>query len=163
MKFTKEKIAECAEWVANNGLAQAGGATIRSFCKAMGIDDATYRRWLQNAAFAEEIKKAKEKFAETLVVEVENNLRKKARGGFLLESVKTVYESGADGKPYVVSQTKETKQAPPDTAANIFLLCNLAPGKWQQKQTTTHEAGESLPDIKIQIVDPKGQKIGEIE
>ena len=40
------KIAEAEAWVERNGLhPQPCGATIREFCKAMGISDENFRRW----------------------------------------------------------------------------------------------------------------------
>ncbi len=45
MKLNAAKIQEAAAWVEKNGLhPQPCGATLRSFCKAMGISDETFRR-----------------------------------------------------------------------------------------------------------------------
>ena len=56
-KYSKEMIQACADWVRKNGLIDFGGATLTDFCKAMGIEDQTYYRWLDKVEFVEAIKK----------------------------------------------------------------------------------------------------------
>ena len=81
MKLNAAKIEEAAAWVERNGLhPQACGATIKDFCKAMGINQATYHRWEKIASFAAALTRAREIFRITTVREVENALVKAARG-----------------------------------------------------------------------------------
>lgn len=58
-KFSNEKIRECANWVRENGLMEYGGAKVKDFCTAFRIDSRTYYRWMNNAVFADAIKKQK--------------------------------------------------------------------------------------------------------
>ena len=56
-KYNKDMVQACADWVRKNGLIDFGGATLTDFCKAMGIEDQTYYRWLDKVEFVEAIKK----------------------------------------------------------------------------------------------------------
>lgn len=55
----KEMTEMCSKWVAENGLMEHGGARLKDFCAHFGIDSQTYYRWLENADFADAIKKGK--------------------------------------------------------------------------------------------------------
>ena len=151
MKLNAEKIQEAAAWVERNGLhPQPCGATLRDFCKAMGINDATYRRWLNNAEFADALTRARELFRITTVREVENALVKAARGvdfTRIKEEAKAekVVEydpkTGKKVKEYTgelktVKATRETVYFPPNVEAAKFVLTNLAGDAWKIKQET---------------------------
>ena len=146
------KIAEAEAWVERNGLhPQPCGATIREFCKAMGISDETFRRWQENVEFVDALTRAREKFRATTIVEVENALVKAALGvDFTKEKTEAKAEkvveydpkTGKKVKEYmgdakVVKATRETMYYPPDIKAAIFVLTNMAPDTWKQKQETT--------------------------
>ena len=151
MKYNAAKIAECAAWVEKNGLhPQPCGATIRSFCEAMGIDQATYHRWAKIATFASAIQHAREVFRVNTVREVENALVKAARGVDFVhireekkaQKVKEYDEKGRkireyDGDPIVVKSMRETVYFPPDVKAAQFVLTNLAGDDWRLKQEQT--------------------------
>ena len=151
MKLNAEKIQEAAAWVERNGLhPQPCGATLRDFCKAMGINDATYRRWLNNAEFADALTRARELFRINTVREVENALVKAARGvdfTRIKEEAKAekVVEydpkTGKKVKEYTgelktVKATRETVYFPPNVEAAKFVLTNLAGDAWKIKQET---------------------------
>ena len=73
MKMNAAKIAEAEAWVERNGLhPQPCGATLREFCKAMGITWDTYKKWCENPDFSDALTRAREKFRATTIVEVEN-------------------------------------------------------------------------------------------
>lgn len=152
MKMNAAKIAEAEAWVERNGLhPQPCGATLRDFCKAMGINDATYRRWQNNADFADALTRARELFRINTVREVENALVKAARGvdfTRIKEEAKAEVvkeydpKTGKKVKEYTgelktVKATRETMYYPPDIKAAIFVLTNMAPDTWKQKQETT--------------------------
>lgn len=175
MKLNADKIAEAEAWVEKNGLhPQPCGATLRQFCKAMGIDDATYRRWLKIADFADALTRAREKFRATTIVEVENALIKAARG---VEFTRIKKEARAEkvveydpktgkkvreymGEAKVVKATEETMYYPPDIKAAIFVLTNLAPDSWKNKQETEHKG---LPEnIVVVRSEEEARKLREI-
>ena len=151
MKLNADKIKEAAAWVEKNGLhPQPCGATIRSFCEAMGISDETWRRWQKNVAFVDAIQRARDAFRVNTVREVENALVKAARGVDFVhireekksQKIKEYDEKGRkvreyDGDPIVVKSMRETVYYPPDVKAAQFVLTNLAGEDWKQKQEQT--------------------------
>ena len=145
-KFDKKKIAQCVEWVEQNGLyPQRCGAPLKDFCKAMGIAEPTYRSWLKSSEFSDAIAHARDVFAEQTVVEVVNALKKKALGCEYVEKrVKkaprkiVTYDpktgkkiAEEQGELIVVEQSADTVLIMPDTQAAIFLLTNLDPEQWK--------------------------------
>lgn len=159
MKMNAAKIAEAEAWVERNGLhPQPCGATIRQFCKAMGISDETFRRWQDNVEFVEALTRAREKFRATTIVEVENALVKAARGvDFTKEKTEAKAEKVVEydpktgkkvreymGEAKVVKATRETMYYPPDIKAAIFVLTNLAPDTWKNKQETAITTPEGM-------------------
>lgn len=159
MKLNAAKIQEAAAWVEKNGLhPQPCGATLRSFCKSMGIDDATFRRWMKKAEFADALTRAREVFAQTTVQEVSNALVKAARG---VDFTKIKEEARAEkvveydpktgkkvreymGELKTVKAFRETVYFPPDTKAAMFVLTNLSPENWKNKQDTTIRTPEGI-------------------
>lgn len=152
MKLNAAKIQEAEAWVEKNGLhPQACGATVKDFCKAMGISDETFRRWKKNVAFVDALTRAREVFAQTTVREVSNALVKAARG---VDFTKIKEEAKAEkvvefdpktgkkvreymGELKTVKAYRETVYFPPDTKAAMFVLTNLDPENWKNKQDTT--------------------------
>lgn len=138
MKLTAAMIARCAEWVRENGLIEYGGATIRDFCKGVGIAERTWGNWKNNAEFAEAIKKAKEDFASNLEKDIVLSLARSAKGYSYVRK-KTEYRRGADGEPKVSKQTSEEINMPPNIGAAIFLLTNLNGDRWKNKQSNEND------------------------
>ena len=151
MKLNAEKIQEAAAWVERNGLhPQPCGASIKDFCKAMGITERTWTNWQKISAFSEAITRARELFRITTVREVENALVKAARGvdfTRIKEEAKAekVVEydpkTGKKVKEYTgelktVKATRETVYFPPNVEAAKFVLTNLAGDAWKIKQET---------------------------
>ena len=168
MKMNADKIKEAEAWVERYGLhPQACGATVKDFCLAMGIDDATYRRWLQIADFADAINRARDKFKANTVKEVENALVKAARGvDFTREKTEAKAEKVVEydpktgkkvreymGEAKVVKATRETIYYPPDVKAAMFVLTNMSGDNWKDKQEKTITGG-SQP-INVNFRDPK--------
>ena len=156
MKRSPAKIKECAAWVEQHGLhPQPCGASVDSFCKAMGIDPRTYNRWRELPEVSDALTAAREKYAAKIVFDVENALVKAALGidaevtkekakafddvvreydpatGHLVRETKTK-------KLVTVEATRERRYYPPDIKAAQFVLTNMAAGTWRQKQEITH-------------------------
>lgn len=145
-KLTKQMIQDCYEWVRENGLIDNGGAKFVDFCNAMCIDEQSFYNWISgryalSSEFSEAIKKAKDEFKDSLVKDLVLSLAKSAKG-YTWTRTKTEYRE-VNGKPKIVKQTKEDVNVPPNTGAAIFLLTNIAPDRWQNKQyidaRETHE------------------------
>lgn len=130
-KYSQEKIEECAAWVRKNGLIEYGGGTVLALCKACDIHFSTYYDWLERAEFHEAIKKAKEEYREGLEKRIVHSLATAAEG---FEWTQIVTQKTGNG---VVKQiTEKTMREVPNVAACIFLLTNLDPEKWKNKQSS---------------------------
>lgn len=152
MKLNAAKIKECAAWVEQHGLyPQACGASVDDFCKAMGIDPRTYNRWSKLPEMSEAIAQARDKYAATVVRDVENALVKAALGldaevtkekakafddvvrefdpvtGNLIREHKTK-------KLVTIEATRERRYFPPSVEAAKFVLSNLNGERWKIKQ-----------------------------
>ena len=131
-KYNKDMIQACADWVRENGLIDFGGATLTDFCKAMGIEDQTYYRWLDKVEFVEAIKKAKEQFRDSLEKDIVKSLANSAKG---YEYTQTTTEyTDVNGKPSIKKQVKKNIRVEPNVGAAIFLLTNIAPQRWKNRQ-----------------------------
>lgn len=162
MKYKPELVREMVKWVETNGLVDYGGATLKSFLHKFQIDDMTYYRWIKKTDFAEAIKKAKDVFKANLENDLVGSLSKAAKG-YNAEYTRTEYVSDQNGKPIINKQIKESKPIPPNIAANIFLLTNIASDRWKnrQNQEVTGADGEPLSQtpITIQISETKPTKV----
>ena len=68
MKLSATKIKEAEKWVEENGLyPQACGASIKTFCKAMGISFPTYQKWQENFNFLNALTRAREVFKQNAI------------------------------------------------------------------------------------------------
>lgn len=152
-KYSKDMVQACADWVRKNGLIDFGGATLTDFCKAMGIEDQTYYRWLDKVEFVEAIKKAKEAFRSTLENDIVKSLANSAKG-YEYEQYTTEY-TDVNGKPKIKKQVKKNIRVEPNVGAAIFLLTNIAPDRWKNKQDSTVSVKEGNEPIQIEIIDKR--------
>lgn len=134
-KYNSEKVAQCEEWIRQHGLMEYGGAMLREFCKAMDIDNKTYYRWLQEYdEFKEAVNRAKEAFKSQLTQDLAISLAEAAKG-YEREETETELAPGHDGGEPVVRRIKrKTVYYQPNVAAAIFLLTNLDPEHFQNRQ-----------------------------
>ena len=130
MKYDDETI---------NGLIESlkNGDTVEKAVAKAGITKTTFYEWLQDpdkADFADAIKNAKSEFKKTIVDRLQKSLWDKALG-FSYDETKTEYMRDPKTRQIVVkNQSVTTKRYPPDTAALIFALTNLAPDEWKNRQ-----------------------------
>lgn len=127
-KYSKEIVNKCADWVRVNGLMEYGGAKLKDFLSYFSIDQRTYYRWMQETEFAEAIKKAKTDFRNSLETDIVRSLANAAKG---YEYTQTMMEYKGD---VMVKKTVKNVRVEPNVGAAIFLLTNLAPERWQNKQ-----------------------------
>jgi len=102
----------------------------KEVAKKMGISLSTLKLWAKESPI---ISQALTKTRDKIVKELEETLNYKAKG-FEYEESKTVTVKGKGGEPDSVRVEKYKKYSPPDSAAAIFLITNLSPEKWQNKQ-----------------------------
>ena len=131
-KYNKDMVQACADWVRENGLIDYGGATLRDFCRAMGIDDMSYYNWMKRSEFSEAIKKAKEEFRGAIEKDIVQSLANSAKG-YEYTQTTTEYTS-VNGKPSIKKQVKKNIRVEPNVGAAIFLLTNIAPQRWKNRQ-----------------------------
>ena len=102
--------------------------------EAAGIIRDTFYRWLkEKQGFSDAVKNARETFLLNAANEVERSLYEKATG-YKIKKRRTEYMSGADGKPFIAKIIETEEEVVPDTVACIFLLTNLRPEKWKNRQ-----------------------------
>ena len=142
-KYSKDMVQACADWVRENGLIDFGGATLTDFCKAMGIDDMSYYNWMKRSDFSEAIKNAKESFRESLEKDIVKSLANAAKG-YEYDQVTTEY-TDVNGKPSIKKQVKKNIRVEPNVGAAIFLLTNIAPGRWKNRQQQEVKVSDAKP------------------
>lgn len=131
-KYSPEIVKRCAEWVSKNGLIEDGGARLADFIAFFGIDQKTYYNWSKKSEFSDAIKKAKEEFRESLETDLVKSLAMAAKG-YEWEQITTEYMD-VDGRPKIKKQIKRTMRESSNVGAAIFLLTNIAPERWKNKQ-----------------------------
>ena len=147
-KYNKELLEEIVQWVQENGLIDYGGAKLISFLRHFKIDDRTFYRWLHGReGFKEAIDAAKEHFKSTLTQEIALSMARLAKG-YEREETETEYIPDKDGRPIIKRQKNKIVHYQPNVAAGIFLLTNLAPELYQNKQRM--DVGGNL-DTKVEI------------
>lgn len=159
MKFTDKLLEEAEKWVAEHGLLEYGGGQVQDFCAHLAINDRTYRRWLtERDEFRKAIERGRQIFKANLVQQLHETLAEAAKGGEH-EEVTTEYRPNPkdDDKPMVVKMTKKKTFVPPNVGAAIFLLTNLDPVHYQNKQknditiSSHEEDGMTLDEINKEI------------
>lgn len=131
-KYNKEIVKDMCDWVRENGLIDYGGARLGEFCRHFGIDDVTYYNWMRKSEYSEAIKKAKEDFKNNLETDIVKSLANAAKG-YEYTQTQTEYKD-ANGSPKIVKQVKKNIRVEPNVGAAIFILTNIAPDKWKNKQ-----------------------------
>lgn len=147
-KFNKQIIQECKEWVSENGLMEYGGAKLKEFCSHFCIDNKTYYNWLENSDFSDAIKKAKEDFKNGLERNVVSSLARSAIG-YEYEQVSSEYYMEGKKKK-LKKEVRKNVRVEPNVGAGIFLLTNLAPDRWKNKQNTEH-SGEVSTGLTVVV------------
>lgn len=177
MKLSAAKIRECAAWVEVNGLyPQRCGASLRQFCEAMDITFKTYQAWSANSNFSTAITHAREVFQQNTVHEVVNALVKAARGVDFVKKkdegrpqVVKEYDpnTGKKIKEYTtekivtVKSLRETVYYPPDVNAAKFLLTNMDPENWKNKQDATTDLNLNFEEPPVIVFRDTSKEAGE--
>lgn len=160
-KLTPELQADIQQWVRVNGLKHYGGATVISLCKHFGFTPRSFERWMKKPAFADAVAEAQKYFVENLEHELVTSLAKSATG-YKWVKRKTEYTSDKNGNPVIKKQTTEDVEVPPNVGAAIFLLTNIAPERWQNKQQQQNDITGSLA-LDVNVVNDKTPDIATSE
>lgn len=137
-KYSTELVGEIGSWIAEHGLMDYGGARLKELCSAFGISDNTYYQWLGKDEFREAVDRGKQSFKESLNRDLVTSLAMSAKGFDYTKTKehKEFYprKDGKKGHPIKVVEDVERGFTPPNVGAAIFLLTNLAPEQWQNRQ-----------------------------
>ena len=127
------------------------GDTQEAACKKAGIGEETFYGWQrEKTEFSESVKAAKKEFLRNQYKDAVQSLYKRATG-YDVEEPEIIY-GDKDGKPYIKQKKVRTKHIPADPQALKFLLTNLYPDDWQDKQK--NELTGSLSNrVQIEYVD----------
>ncbi|MCM1075966.1 MAG: hypothetical protein NC548_45570 [Lachnospiraceae bacterium] len=160
-KYSQSKVKECEDWVMEHGLMEHGGAKLKDYCTAMGIHHKTHQLWLKHKPeYIEALNRAKLYFKEHLCRELVRSLADAAKG-YEHETTEehTEYRQNPanPSQPIIHRMTKKKTKIyiKPDVAAAIFLLCNLDPEHYQNRQRNditvkkTSDADESMTDEQL--------------
>lgn len=148
-KYNRALVAEITDWVKENGLIDYGGAMLKDFCARFRIDNKTYYAWMGKPEFRDAINSAKVVFKKNLTHDLVTSLSMTAKG-YEREETETEYVPNPNDptKPKIKKMKKSTKHYQPNVGAAIFLLTNLDPEHYQNKQRM--DVGGKL-DSKIEI------------
>lgn len=159
MKYTAELLKRADEWVRKNGLIDYGGGQLQDFCTELGINDKTYRRWLvEKDDFKQTIDKAKEFYKQSLTHELHETLSMVAKG-YDKEETETEYRPNPKdpNKPTITKMKKKKVFYQPNVGAAIFLITNLDPEHYQNRQSNNltlkddTEKEMTLDEVKAEI------------
>lgn len=135
-KYNKEKIAECEAWIEEHGLIDYGGAKLKDYVKEVSIDQKTHRLWMEGKPeYKEAVLRAKQTFKNNLTHDLAASLAEVAKG-YEREEVEQEYRQGPDGNPIPYRMKKVKKYYPPNLGAAIFLITNLDPEHYVNRQRT---------------------------
>lgn len=127
------------------------GDTQEAAYEKAGIGKETFYGWMREKTdFSDAIKAAKKEFLRNQYKDAVQSLYKRATG-YDVEEPEITY-GDKDGKPYIKQKKVRTKHIPADPQALKFLLTNLYPDDWQDKQK--NELTGSLSNrVQIEYVD----------
>lgn len=136
MKKSTALFKEAEKWVREHGLIEYGGGQLQDFCKHLGINDKTYRRWIvQEDAFKEAIRMGREDYKKSLAHDLHETLSKVAKGDTFTETTTEYKPNPKDpNKPIISKLVKKEVHVQPNVGAAIFLLTNLDPEHYQNRQ-----------------------------
>lgn len=135
-KFNATKIEECEAWITTHGLIDYGGAMLKEYCKEMGIDEKTHRLWMNKPQYKEAVIRAKDIFKHNLTHDLAVSLALAAKGYDKEEIEQEFKPDPKTGNPIPVKMKKKKIHVQANIGAAIFLLTNLAPDQYQNKQNS---------------------------
>lgn len=144
-KYCKEIVEEICGYI-RDGFSNENAA------RKVGIAEETFYAWKrEKTEFSEAIKEAERYHLKIRGKDVVESLFKRARG-YDVEETETLMIPDKKGKPQVKTQKVRKKHIPADPTAAKFLLTNLYPDEWQDKQR--NELTGSLSNkVTIEYVD----------
>lgn len=139
-KYSKKLCDECEAFIAQHGLIEYGGVKLKDYLKQMGFDEKTHRNWKRDHAdYKQAIERGRETFKSNHTRELFDTLMEAAKGG-----ERTVINEHTEFRPdpanpnnaVIRKQVRDSKTifVQPNVVAAIFLLCNLDPEHFKNRQ-----------------------------
>lgn len=147
-------------------LIESDSYLCKDICRKVGISQSTYFEWLDNKPeFSEAVKRAKERYLDTIAIEAEKSLVKLVKGYSVTEKHTTTvgsgkYDTNGNEIPKIREQKIVEKHFQPNTAAVIFSLTNRDSANWKNKlnnEVTGADGKDLIPSIAVQIIDNREQ------
>lgn len=149
-KLTANFLKVIEEWIIEHGLMEFGGVTVLEYCKEMGIDPKTHYNWMNEVKiYRDTIEKAKELYRKTHTKKLFGSLMESALGGYredVRENTEFKPNPQNPDKPMIAKKMtyKNKRYQSPNTAAAIFLLTNLDPESFINRQHSDVVVKESV-------------------
>lgn len=134
-KYNAVKLKECEEWISVHGLMEHGGAMLKDYCAEMGIDEKTHNNWMRKPEYVEIVNRAKDAFKRSLTCDLAVSLAEAAKG-YDYEEKEDVYKTNKDGEKILIQTKTKKVHVHANVGAAIFLLTNLAPDQYQNRQNS---------------------------
>lgn len=135
-------IVRIVDFVAENGLQDYGGCQITRLCEHFNISRETFYRMMENVTFMTRINEAKEIFRNNMTANIVNSLYKSATGyEYEKKHAETITDKNGNKRQ---KARAETINVPPNVQAGIFLLTNIAPDKWQNRQNVKQDVNANV-------------------
>lgn len=139
-KYSLKKCEECEAFIASHGLIEYGGAKLKDYCQQMGIDEKSHRNWKKlHKPYADAVERGRETYKSTHTKKLFGTLMEAAIGGeHEVTEEHTEYRPSPNNPetPIIRKQTRTKKKiyVQPNVVAGIFLLCNLDPEHFKNRQ-----------------------------
>lgn len=139
------------------------GASVFFAASKVGIHPNTHNaKKIKDPEYRERFLEAKQRWKENSVKIIRDSLAKRATG-YEFQEIQSEYVAGADNRPILVKQKKVKKTVAPDTAACIFMLTNLDPENWKNRQNTEANVAITTPNISFARDDSNEIKLAKSE
>lgn len=152
MKYTSETPGIVGTWVRENGFVDCGGASRKDLCFYLKITLKTLERWLKKPEFLEAVEEAKRDFRATVEKKIVQSLARAAMG----YEYKQVSEKTVMG--VTVEVTKKNMHVAPNVGAGIFLLTNIAPERWKNRQNKEVSGGVEVKGLTVEVADEEARR-----
>lgn len=163
-KYTPRLLAVAEEWVAKNGLMEFGGALLGDYCAFLGINYKSHYNWLKDhKEYVAMLDRAKDTYLKAHTKKLYDTLMEAATGYYRENSTEDAEfkpHPQNPEKPVIAKKRthKENKWVNPNVAAAIFLLTNIDPDHFSNRQRNdisvrrdTEEDNMSLDEIREEL------------
>ena len=149
-KLNDKFLQVAEEWIIQHGLQEFGGALLKDYIKEMGIDYVTHYNWMrEQKVYNSMVERAKELYRKVHTKKLFNTLMEAAEGGYRENTTEdTEYKPNPNNpeKPMIAKKRthKDKKFYQPNVAAAIFLMTNLDPESFINRQRSDVVVKESV-------------------